>query len=322
MRKIFLLLIFISYPYLALSFEDPKKYPDLDEKFYTLSITEPSQTVGYHVGDIVQRQINLTVHEPYVLIEESLPIVGYEKRFRGQLLGITLQDIEKKIKKNNLYLLLTYQIFTNNVVAKPAFVTADYYRVVNKKNPEEILKLRIPELTIAVSPIAIFGDIKVQEDMSGLRGPIFIDQQQYLDKIYTSTGIFILSLCILLYIYTKFTILPGFKKTFLPLHKKLKKDKNIKLEQMIKLIHAKINDYSGASIFEKNLKDLYSKNSSFRLIEKELSLFFKISNQKLFTKKIKDDVNIRNWLIFFCFHLHLCEKKIPVKNSDIKIIKV
>ena len=316
------LIILIAFANLAFAFEDPKKYPDLDEEFYTLSITEPNQKVGYHVGDLVQRQIKLTVHEPYTLIEESLPIVGYEKRFRGQLLGITLQNIDKKIFKNELDLLLTYQIFTNNVVAKPAFITADYYRVVNKKNPEEVLKLRVPELTIAVSPIAIFGDIKVQEDMSDFRGPVLIEQQQYLNKIYISAAVFIFSLFVLLYVYTKFTILPGFKKTFLPLYRKLKKDKDIKIDEIIKLIHGQINNYSKASIFEKNLKDLYAKNSSFKFIEKELILFFKISNQKLFTKQMKENASIRDWLISFCFHLHLCEKKIPVKNTDIKLIKI
>ena len=78
-----------------------------------------------------------------------------------------------------------------------------------------------------------------------------------------------------MYIYTKFTILPGFKKTFLPLHRKLKNDKNIKSNEIIKLIHEQINNYSEASIFEKNLKDLYTKNSSFKFIEKELILFLK-----------------------------------------------
>ena len=95
---------------------------------------------------------------------------------------------------------MTYQIFTNNVVAKPAFITADYYRVVNKKNPEEVLKLRVPELTIAVSPIAIFGDIKVQEDMSDYRGPMLIENQQYLNKIYITAALFFLSLSFCMFI--------------------------------------------------------------------------------------------------------------------------
>ena len=37
---------------------------------------------------------------------------------------------------------------------------------------------------------------------------------------------------------------------------------------------------------------------------------------------MKEDSSIRDWLIFSVFHLHLCEKKIPVKNTDIKLIKI
>ena len=32
---------------------------------------------------------------------------------------------------------LEYQIFTNNVVAKPAFITADYYRLIDPNNPKK-----------------------------------------------------------------------------------------------------------------------------------------------------------------------------------------
>ncbi|MEY3028596.1 MAG: hypothetical protein RIQ77_679, partial [Pseudomonadota bacterium] len=34
------------------------------------------------------------------------------------------------------------------------------------------------------------------------------------------------------------------------------------------------------------------------------------------------DEKIKNWLMDFCFHLHLCEKKLPIKSIDLKIIKI
>ncbi|MGA0730406.1 MAG: hypothetical protein ACO3N8_05360, partial [Methylophilaceae bacterium] len=97
LKLLFFTLVLISQ--IAFSYEDPNKYPDLDEKFYSLSIQEPSQKVGYFVGDIIQRQIKLSIQEPYKLIEESLPIAGYEKRYRGQLLGITLREVVKNQRK-------------------------------------------------------------------------------------------------------------------------------------------------------------------------------------------------------------------------------
>jgi mxaA protein len=306
----------------ANSFEDPKKYPDLKEKFFEVSTTEPEQRVGYHVGDILHRQVRLTIKEPYQLIEESLPIVGYEKRYRGQVLGITLRDIQKRKKDNYIELDLTYQIFTNNVTAKPAFITADYYRVINKNKPDEVLKVRIPDLTIAVSPIAIFGDIKVEKDMSDFRGPFLINTDEYKNRIFNSFVAILITLLILFYIYTRFTILPGFKKTFLPLHKKFKKQKTIAIDDMIRATNNGINSIADASIFEKNLNQLYKKNSAFKNIDKELKLFYKISNKKLFDDKLKNNSDLREWLLMFVFHLHLCEKKVPVKGSDIKLIKI
>ena len=68
LKLLFFTLVSISQ--IAFSYEDPNKYPDLDEKFYSLSIQEPSQKVGYFVGDIIQRQIKLSIQGPYKLIEE------------------------------------------------------------------------------------------------------------------------------------------------------------------------------------------------------------------------------------------------------------
>jgi mxaA protein len=238
------------------------------------------------------------------------------------VLGITLRDIQKRKKDNYIELDLTYQIFTNNVTAKPAFITADYYRVINKNKPDEVLKVRIPDLTIAVSPIAIFGDIKVEKDMSDFRGPFLINTDEYKNRIFNSFVAILITLLILFYIYTRFTILPGFKKTFLPLHKKFKKQKTIAIDDMIRATNNGINSIADASIFEKNLNQLYKKNSAFKNIDKELKLFYKISNKKLFDDKLKNNSDLREWLLMFVFHLHLCEKKVPVKGSDIKLIKI
>ena len=130
------------------AYEDPRKYPDMDPKYVGISTLDPNQKVGYTVGDYINRVITLTVKEPFKLIEESLPIVGYEKRYRGQLLGISLKeiDVSKKIKDDltTYTIRLKYQIFTNNVVAKPASITADYYRFINPNEPKKIKKFRVP----------------------------------------------------------------------------------------------------------------------------------------------------------------------------------
>ena len=47
-----------------------------------------------------------------------------------------MKQAESKFKIN-----LEYQIFTNNVVAKPAFITADYYRLIDPNNPKRYKEL-------------------------------------------------------------------------------------------------------------------------------------------------------------------------------------
>ena len=91
---------------------------------------------------------------------------------------------------------------------------------------------------------------------------------------------------------------------------------------MIRATNNGINSIADASIFEKNLNQLYKKNSAFKNIDKELKLFYKISNKKLFDDKLKNNNDLREWLLMFVFHLHLCEKKVLVKGSDIKLIKI
>ena len=175
------------------------------------------------MGDKISREIIFTVKKPYQLVEESLPIEGYEKRYRGQKLGVVLQNIKylKKDEGVNYYykINLIYQIFTNNVVAKPASVTADYYRLINLADSENILKYRIPDFTFAISPIAVFGDIKIEDDMSPLRGPFYIgiqEEKAFLIKYFIG---FTIVLLLIGYIWGRFTWIPGQNKIFSTIYK-------------------------------------------------------------------------------------------------------
>ena len=271
-KIIFLLILCLSG--IIHAYEDPNLYSDLAEKFYILKIKDPKQKVGYTVGDFIEREIDLEIKEPYKLIEESLPIEGYEKRYRGQVLGIILQKIQTLKNKNNYQINLKYQIFTNNVVAKPASVTAEYIRVINKNNSKEVLKIRIPSFTFAISPIAIFGEVKVENDMSDLRGPILKENGTNLRNIYLSLFFIISSSLVLLYIYTRFTLLPGFKKTFLPIYKKYKKAKTLNENVFIRDLHNGLNQISKKTLFLNNLNDLYENKNAFKSMHEELVFFF------------------------------------------------
>ena len=288
---LFCLLMFSSANNFA--YEDPRKFPDMDPKYVNISILDPNQKVGYTVGDYINREITLTVKEPFKLIEESLPIVGYEKRYRGQLLGISLKaiNISKKTKDGlTTYVIkLKYQIFTNNVVAKPASITADYYRFINPNEPKKIQKFRVPAFTFAISPIAIFGDVKIENDMSPYRGPFLKDKIPDENKIKFSLFALIIILLSFIYIYGRYTWLPN--RTFSMVYRRFKKQKPsaANTKKIITALHAGFDNLIEQSLFEDNIALLIKKNGSFKHIEKELHTFFKISRALFFQKHIKLD---------------------------------
>ena len=318
---LFCLLMFSSANNFA--YEDPRKFPDMDPKYVNISILDPNQKVGYTVGDYINREITLTVKEPFKLIEESLPIVGYEKRYRGQLLGISLKaiNVSKKTKDGlTTYVIkLKYQIFTNNVVAKPASITADYYRFINPNEPKKIQKFRVPAFTFAISPIAIFGDVKIENDMSPYRGPFLKDKIPDENKIKFSLFALIIILLSFIYIYGRYTWLPN--RTFSMVYRRFKKQKPsaANTKKIITALHAGFDNLIEQSLFEDNIPLLIKKNGSFKHIEKELHTFFKISRALFFQKHIKlDQDELNKWLINFSLHCRMCERKLIVNPKDIK----
>ena len=324
MRKIFLFFcLFLFSSVTIFAYEDPRKFPDVDPKYIDISILDPNQKVGYTVGDYIEREIYLTVKEPFKLIEESLPIVGYEKRYRGQLLGISLKAIDvskESTDEFSTYLIkLKYQIFTNNVVAKPASITADYYRFINPNEPEKIQKFRVPAFTFAISPIAIFGDVKIENDMSPYRGPFFLDKIPDENKIkFSLIALLIISL-IFVYIYGRYTWLPS--RTFSMVYRRFKKQKPsaANTKKIITALHSGFDNLIEQSLFEDNIPLLIKKNGSFKHIEKELHTFFKISRALFFQKHIKlDQDELNKWLVNFALHCRMCERKLIVNPKDIK----
>ncbi len=64
--------------------------PDVNAKYVSIKQENPTRDVGFVVGDVLDRTITLTIKKPYELVKESLPIEGYEHRYRGQISGIEL----------------------------------------------------------------------------------------------------------------------------------------------------------------------------------------------------------------------------------------
>ena len=307
---------------------DAQEWPDIKEGIVSIKIKEPLQQVGYTIGDKSSRHIEITIKKPYVLIKESLPIPGYERKYKGQDLGIILDTMEHVLKEGKtsttLTLDLTYQIFTNNVVAKPGFLPAEYIRVLNPNSPEKkVFKYRIPERRIAISPLSIFGNVKIEEDMSPLRGVILIDEAGPIKTLKISGIIALLSLIGLLYIYSQYAWLPNARGVFARTHRTISKLKATpaSVEKAMTDMHRAFDLVTGKTLFKDTLSQLYAKNNSFENIDSELREFFKLSTLVFFNASSKkyDHEAILKWLKNFSKHCRDCERKLIVDKSSLVV---
>ena len=307
---------------------DVQEWPDIQEGIVSIKIKEPPHRVGYTIGDKSDRHVEVTIKKPYVLIKESLPIPGYERKYKGQDIGIVLDVMNHSYKENKtsstLVLDLTYQIFTNSVVAKPGFLPAEYIRLLNPSDPKKkVFKYRIPEYQIAISPLSIFGNIKIEEDMSPLRGVFLMDEKNPIKTLKISAIIALFSLLGLLYIYSQYAWLPKVRGIFARTHRSINKLKAnpANIQKAISEMHRAFDLVAGKTLFKDNLQDLYAKNSSFENIDSELHEFFKLSTLVFFNTSNKkyDDEEILKWLKNFSRHCRDCERKLIVDKKSLKV---
>lgn len=321
----FLLAVALLNAPLALANDDGAA-PAIDDSAVKMSIIEPERDVGYTVGDIIERTVKLEVKKPYVMQTTSLPIVGYEHRYKGQVSGIELRRIRHEEMDNGdsrIYTLyLAYQVFTNNVVAKPAILPAERikFSIVDAKTGKtKIVQYRIPSWGFRISPLATFGAVKVETDMSPFRAPLLLDASREKLRAKVLTGVLAVSLLGLLYILGMHAWLPLMGRPFAQAYRKLRKlpATTEGLEQGVSHVHQALNTTAGYSVFSDNLGKFLTEKPAYAAVHGELEQFFALSRRVFFasptqnlaqmTELQSDDVAL-TWLRSFCRHCRDCER--------------
>ena len=323
-----LLMIMLSLSTFAAYALEITKLPDVKDGVVSIKMTNPVKDVGYTVGDIVTRKITLTVKKPYYLVEESLPIVGFEKTYRGQPIGVYLSGLKHTKKDEGKQIVheltLDYQIFTSSVVAKRAAVLAEYVRLVNTSDKEDLVKYRIPMWEFVISPLSVFGQIKVEDDMSQFRGPLLLNADKEKSRLKIMLVLLALSLIGLLYILGKHAWLPRMGGPFAKAFRDIKKQNNTTegIKKAVSSMHAALNASAGNSLFMNNLDDFLAKKPAFNAIKTEINQFFALSRQVFFEPNAKHDLGAEPvaWLKQFCRRCRDCERGLvpDVLNAQIK----
>ncbi len=316
MAKLILTLatLMLTLPAIALEIPD---IPDAKEGVVTLKSIEPDHRVGYTVGDILTRTFLLEIKKPYLLIDESLPIIGYEKRYKGQITGIELRSITHEKDEHSTYvshkIKVSYQIFTNSVVAKPAILPAEYLRLINvNSHGKDVVRYRIPSYEIAISPLSIFGAVKIEADMSDFRGPLLLNAQKERQQLKVALIILGLSLLGLLYILGKHAWLPRMGGPFARAYRSLRKLPRTQqgLKLAVSQVHQAINTTAGQSVFGDTIDLFLAKKTNFDVLKNELEQFFGLSRQVFFESSAAHSIqgDPLKWLQSFAKRCRDCER--------------
>ena len=310
MKKLMINLLFafaLSLSILSLSANlahalDSQLLPDIKEGVVSMQLQDPARVVGYTVGDVLTRHLIVRIKKPYKLIDESLPIIGYQKRYRGQPLGIDLSDIKHTKKDDGSSVIhditLSYQVWTNKTTVKNGALPAEYLHIINVDSKgKEVVKFRIPSFELAISPIAAFGQVKIEDDMSKYRGPLLIDNALLKKRLNVLLTFLTLSLLGLLYMLGKHAWLPRmggpFARTYREISKLAKSPQGNtpeSLRRAVSSMHASLNATAGNSLFSGNLDQFLVKKPAFNVIKPEMMQFFGLSNQVFFEPNAKHEV--------------------------------
>ncbi len=314
MRTRFLLAMF------TLALAAPAAYadiilPDVNPKYVTIKEQNPERDAGYVVGDILDRTITLTIKKPYELVKESLPIEGFEHRYRGQISGIELVKINTEEHSHSdsvtHVLHLRYQVFTTGKLAKPAALRAEIIKLRNASN-KTVLQYRIPSYSFRISPLSVFGSVKLKEEMSPFVRPLRLDASR--DRLQLGIAIAILSLALLclLYIFGMYAWLPKMGAPFAKAYRDIRKIPNTEqgLQNAVARLHSALNQTAGSVLFTSNLDEFLQKKPAFALLKQDIEKFFTLSGQVFFASSPTAHLaeNPKAWLQKFCRHLRDCER--------------
>ncbi len=170
----------------------------------------------------------------------------------------------------------------------------------------------MPSLDIAISPIAIFGQVKIENNMSPLRGPLLLNNAKEKKWLNVTLGFLAISLLGLLYILGKRAWLPRmggpFAKTYRAIHKLPNSQEGLK--QAVSKVHESLNATASMSVFSNNIEEFLANKPNFEPLKLEIQQFFSLSRQVYFESGATHNVgaNPQAWLQSFARRCRDCER--------------
>lgn len=261
------LLLFVSVNVLA----DP---PIRDSR-----IINPKRNVGYVVGDIFKRTLELEVAAPYTLSRTSLPAEGVSQA------GMELRKVEvdeQRLSETTRYRIeMTYQVFAHNRTASKIKLPTQILQVTANGTSQ---KVSVPGWSLRISPLATDGETDIEKDMSPYRAPLLVETGYLKPALGLFLALVLFSVLGLIYINGDKAWFPGMGGPFAASYRRISTIGNSTgdLNKAIISMQNAFNATFEENLFGHDVDRFVQKHPNFMKLRDDIETFFDLSNHVLF----------------------------------------
>ncbi len=273
----------------------------------TLKVANPPQATGIHIGDVLDRKLEVRVQPPYQISQQALPLKGLVRN------GIELADIEVKPLKGAQapgYLIkLRYRVFANAHVPTRMTLPAESFALTGGP---KALSLQLPAWPFWFSPLAAADLQEAKPHLIPQFKPSLIDVAPHQQRLAVLLSMGVIGLLGLLYINADTRWLPFMNGAFARAHRRLKKlPRNQASEkEALSQLHQAFNSIHGANLFESDISAFLEKHPQFKNLRSDIEQFFQRSNQALFGEWNRDSAQFIGELTVLSKRLRDSERRV------------
>lgn len=307
-------LLFTSFfalaPLASTQAANPKDNVTSTAKISIISLKNPAENYGIHVGDKLTRTIVLSVPAPY-----QLPKTAFPKK-RSETAGVQLVDlaIESEPKKAaTLYTVrLDYQSYADH--NQPTAMQLPKI-MLTPTGGNKSINITIPAWQFWFSPLASSTLGEAGKALQADIKPPLLDDKTHKTSLIAFLGLTLASLIALLYMNADGRWLPFMGGAFAQAHRKIKKLSKAKgsktqreEKQALVFIHQAFNQHYGANIFARDIERFVDMRPNFAKMRGEIEQFFNHSNHSLYSTAPRDSASVIQQLVSLSKQLRDCER--------------
>jgi len=264
------------------------------------AITIEPRAFGYHVGDIVEREVVVHAPEGFVLDEASLPRPG--ARGKALELRAVSRRSESESGGTRHELQLRYQVFMSPTEVRTLEIAPF---LLTFKGDGRDQDLRVDAWPVTVSPL-VPTDVSPREGLGELRpdaAPPLIDTRSTQTRLWVYGVVLLLCLAYLAQVYVAMPWWSSRKRPFANAWRQLSSlpagSPSVEWRAAFQRVHDALNQTAGEVVFEHGVDRFVAAQPRYAGLRADLLAFFEQSRREFFAGD-QPAADGGRWLVEFC----------------------